>query len=856
MKTKKVFKMFLYALVGVAAVLPAVLFAGCKETEDKNYETVVAHHETLGCGGYGAVFNAKIDPFNGEYFGATCDMGGVYFTFDGGESWMRHNVRGTVYCLEYDPCTEGVVWAAGSGVYKSTDHGKTLEIVFPKESDITSLGNNYENANYWIYTDKQSDYAPQYQIWSMAINRKSGGKEVFAAQRVPASGFGYNKCIRIYRTTDGENFSLFTEVEYSYNYKIDYDENNDCLVYATPEKILEIDREGKVAATINMPVYLQFTNGNNMSFDSYYNPQTQKTTFVFSSPLESAHAKSVCYKTQNLRDKNTYEDISSGLIERKVDDLGIAKIAGYNQGRPSYEYCEWINKKTVPQQFKWTISDVSILNENVIYLYHEANSDTFDTDGSSYVNRRTAVYLKYDARKAANERYKWLMGFPHKAYGTAVSNTTWQDSDSDYCFGMTSSPANENALLFCTNVGAYYTSDGETFRQLNSKKLSVDELSLHNQNGDTEKRNNMQRIVTTGLDVICTHTVATDPFNPNHLLMGCTDIGLLQSYDNGESWYHGLYEWQGATLKNITYATYTNTCFALHFDTEREGVVYAIWSTAKTAPYTANNSFLTSAARFGVSYDGGLSWQMKNITPNGNCLPYKMQVVYHGSEREIYISTFSHGFFVTRDLGETFEAMNAGIERTNSGATGAIWGNKILVTKAGTFAITGGAATTDSGQMLYRWNEREKKFEKLGLPMSRRGEKEYRPAAVRDIVYDEKNDCLYLACTANVVNNYTRLEKVAGGIWKYKDGEFTQIYDENISVFGLCLDSKGRLYATEHNGSLIRFDNDNTTYKVLLDDQFPVSKGLCFGANDNIIYLSTWGGGTERVILEQREIKS
>ena len=846
----KKFVIAAFAVVFAVIAVISVVFTGCSKNNGKpQYKTDIVSREIIGCGGYGAVHNSQIDPYNENYFAAICDMGGVYFSYDKGKSWLRHNVKGTLYTLEYDVTNEGVVWFAGSGLYKSYDHGKTIEMVFPKEEQITSAGNNYENINYWLYTEGQSDYAPHYQINGIAINRKSDGNEVFCAQRIPAAGMGYNQCVRVYRATDGENFALFSELPYSYNFKIDFDEGNDCLVYVTKDRIYEIDKNGDIACVIEQPVKVQHINGNSMSFDSYYDKDGDKNTFVFSADVDGEHIASACYKTNNLRDKNSYINLTEELIGLNANDLGVDGIADYNRNLKSYEYCEWIQGDgPVRQQFKWTVNNVCVLNDNVVYLFHEATTPTYKSDGSLYLNRRTSAYLKYDARKSGNERFSWIYGFPLKPYNETITNSSWQDADARYSFGMSSFSGNDGMLLFCNNVGIYCTENGKTVRQLNSNPSGYEDVRLSD--GTNIKTEKLQRVSTTGVDVVCTQTVATDPFDKNHILMGCTDIGILQSYDNAESWYRGLYEWQDGTLKDIKYAVYTNTCYDIHFDRERRGVVYALWSQVQNAPYSAAENYITSQGRFGVSYDGGLSWTMKKITPDGCCLPYRMQVVYEGNERKIYIADDGRGFFFTDNSGESFTEMNDGIDAYPINGKTAIWGNEILVCDMGIFAVTGGlSANPDTGRGFYKWNGELNKFEKIALPATDADGKTYPSGVIRDIAYDKNNDCLYLARIANNVTNYKEMKKTAGGILKYKDGKFSQIYDEKVSVFSVNIDNSGRLYATEYNGRVARFDNNNTTYEILVEGLFHSLKRVCFGATDDVLYVPTWGGNTERIVL-------
>lgn len=833
----------LAAVVLFAFIATVPLLSGCRLKNTENAE--VAEHYVIGAGGYGAVFGAQIDPFDSDCYSYYCDMGSLYFSYDSGESWQRHNIKGTVLTLMFDPSTEGVVWAGGSGVYKSVDHGRTIKRVFPDSEEVFSEGHNYENANQWIYAKDEegnwSDYLPQYQIWGLAVNRASQGKNVFAAQRVNSLRKEEQR-IRIYSTDDGEHFKLFAEAPYSYDFELGYDETNECLVVVTPEKIYEYNSQGESEFELEIPVYLHHRNGNVLAFDSYYNPQTKKNTFVFST------TDGKCYKTDDLRNRSAYEELIAPLsaldLKYVIDD-----IAANEEGYKSNQYNEWING-TVKQQFNWTICNVSVQSDDVVYLYHEAYSPVYDKKGNAIMNRRTLAYIKYDARKDENERYKWVFGFPHKGVDKETNNT-WQDADSGYCYGFSSTPENEDALLFGTITGIFHTKDGENISQLHSNVIASETLTAKSKEGATKNIEGVKRVVTTGVDVYCTQKVVIDPFDSNHVLMGCTDFGILQSYDNCESWYHSMYGWENGELKYINYSLYTNTCFDLHFDKERRDVVYAIWSQKQYAPYSPDDSYFTSLGKFGISYDGGISWHIKDIRSDGYCAPYRMQVEYDGDNRIIYIATFGHGFFVSRDGGETFSPLNDGIPTMPFGnGRQAIFGSEILNCKMGLFAITGPGATSANGHALYKWDDGADEFKEIELPTSEYNGKSYKPAAIRDIVYDDKNDCLYLACIATPVNNSGHMQCKGGGVWKYKDGQFTQVYDDARSVFGVNIDSSGRLYATLLEGEIVRFKNDNTEYYTLIDGLFHMLKNTYFGVTDDILYVTSWGGGTEKIVLK------
>lgn len=838
-------KLLIFILTIVLLLCFVFPLAACNSWDD----VVVAEHTVMGAGGYGAVFDAAIDPFDEHTIAARCDMGGIYMSYDEGKSWMRHNISGTFLSLKFDPSTEGVIWGGGSGVYKSEDHGKTFRIVYPTPESITSMGNNFENSNQWIFSD--SDYQAAYQVWSMAINRNSGGKNVYAAQRINPYTVA-NRKILIHSTEDGEHFSKFAELPYSDNFKLDYDEYNDRLIVVTNDKIYELDREGKIVVTLDISVVVHIIGGNVMAFDSYYNQKTGKNTFVFSVNKEGEHAKTACYKTNDLTNPSSYVDLVEKLTALPLTAV-VKDVPERQENYASYEYDEWIpGNGYVKHEYDWTVCNVSVLNEDVVYLYHEAMVKMHYKDGKPYgIDRRTLGYIKVD-----ENGYKWVYGMPHVPT-TKEQNTTWQDGDSGYCFGFSSSPQNENALVMSTITGVFYTADGEKIYQRHSNLGEPVTLHAKSETG-TEDEITVKPCTNTGLEVSVTYETVTDPFDPNHLLTACTDFGLIQSFDGGKSWTRSLREWNADGTKNDYMTSYfRNTCYDLEFDKERRGVVYALWSGKHNMPLSPSQHWYDSLGRgaFAISYDGGTSWTMKHIVEDDNVIPYRMDIDYNGKNRTIYIATEGKGFFVSRDTGETFTEMNAGIPYSNAIASKpSIFGNEIICCSDGIYAITAAGASSTKpdpndptkkvfDRALYKWNKKQNKFVEIPLPEN--------IATVRDIVYSERYDCLYIAAIGKMVNNYSAIKKAGGGVYKYADGEFTQIFDEELSVWGVTLDSKDRLYATLFNGAVYRFSDKNTSYKLLIDGLFHILKTVSIGATDNIIYVATLGGGTEKLVLEK-----
>ncbi len=215
--------------------------------------------------------------------------------------------------------------------------------------------------------------------------------------------------------------------------------------------------------------------------------------------------------------------------------------------------------------------------------------------------------------------------------------------------------------------------------------------------------------------------------------MTCTDFGLIHSYDNGKTWVRNI--------GTVSY-DYRNTCYDLEFDKNQKGVVYSIWCSLHDAPYYPNVSYLSCIGKFGISYDGGLTWQFKSIKSDNNILPYKLIIDYSNNKTTIYIASEGRGIFVSEDLGNTFTTLNNGLKYTNIEGQNAIFVNDLILTKKGMFVITSGLAP-DENVGLYKLNEENNTFINIKLPDN--------VNCVRDICYSEKHDCLYIWLLATMI---------------------------------------------------------------------------------------------------------
>lgn len=114
-------------------------------TKDKELKASV-----LGIGGEGALFRPIISPHNSNDMIVITDMGNVYLSWDKGKHWSSRYLNGVCLCATYDSSNKNTVYVGGNGLYRSTDNGKTFEMIFPNKNDLKAKLTHNENGKTYI----------------------------------------------------------------------------------------------------------------------------------------------------------------------------------------------------------------------------------------------------------------------------------------------------------------------------------------------------------------------------------------------------------------------------------------------------------------------------------------------------------------------------------------------------------------------------------------------------------------------------------------------------------------------------------------------------------------------------------
>jgi photosystem II stability/assembly factor-like uncharacterized protein len=158
---------------------------------------------------------------------------------------------------------------------------------------------------------------------------------------------------------------------------------------------------------------------------------------------------------------------------------------------------------------------------------------------------------------------------------------------------------------------------------------------------------------TNGIDVTTDYGVHFDPFDPRHVFISYTDIGLWASENGGESWY--------SATRNGVPKEWVNTTYWMEFDPAVRGRMWAVMSGVHDLPRdkmwrrASPDQFNGGVVR---SDDGGRTWRVQN-----NGMPQTAAThILRDRTGALYVTGFGHGVFKSTDGGEHWSLRNAGIE--------------------------------------------------------------------------------------------------------------------------------------------------------------------------------------------------
>jgi len=302
---------------------------------------------------------------------------------------------------------------------------------------------------------------------------------------------------------------------------------------------------------------------------------------------------------------------------------------------------------------------------------------------------------------------------------------------------------------------------------------------------------------TTGLDPSTCYGVHFDPFDPQHMFISYTDIGLFRSDDGGKSW-------RSATTHGVPRA-WLNTTYWMEFDPAVRGRMWAAMSTNHDLPRwrTIKDPGKTKGFRGGVvrSDDGGETW-----TPSSGGLP-EMAATHilldprsTPQARVLYVTGMGRGVFKSEDGGKTWVAKSNGLPagepltwRMAMDRNGVLYVVTIRRSQDGKYG-------NDQDGWLFRSVDGANTWERMPLPAGLNG-----PMGIT--VDPDDPSRLYLSAWGRYVA-YTPVLAEQGGVFASTDAgmHWTNILNASRRIYDVTIDPKQHnvIYATGFEASAYR----------------------------------------------------
>lgn len=545
------------------------------------------------------MFWPAVSPHDPGYAYVACDMTGSYVTCNGGESWRMFNLRGPVRYFVFDPSDPDIVYAKSIALFKSSDRGKTWNIIYPGPDEIKGIVARGDHAEEQIITSDSTDR----EVLALAVDPENSMK-LHAVISINNKSFYY--------TSDDQANSWKMEKDIKPGIKNIYihpgSPVNDRTILFTYRNSIIKKEHGKWTTSPgpeNVRQINEFTGGFDkiskrfiiygISGRSYFNPDGDISGIFYTDDLGQ-----------------TWKNMQDGLLK-------------FRKGKDDFP--------------EYRAIATSALNPGVVYVSYNGLTLTDDT-------------VCIGVAKSEDWGKTWTLPWKDRLYkgGQVCSpnyNKGWIDErfgpgwgENPFSIGV--SPANPD-VCYATDFGRTIktTDGGKTWEQVYTKKKEG------------------AGWISRGLEVTTGYNIVFDLFDINHVFIANTDIGLMESNDGGESWTSAT--WNNGVPRDWVNTTYWLT-FDPEVKGKAWAAMSDIHDLPRPKMWR-RSGIGGYRGGVVVTEDAGKTWKSISDDIGEAAITYVLiDPASNRESRIIYACAFGKGVYKFSDGGKTWSLKNNGIE--------------------------------------------------------------------------------------------------------------------------------------------------------------------------------------------------
>lgn len=734
--------------------------------------------EIIGPGGGGATFLPTINPHDNCNVITVCDMTGAYITYDAGESWREFNLKARVDAVAFDPVDGSTIYAGSSGLFRSTDKGRTWRLVYPDPAKVTGEELVRDEAGHIYVSD---DNWPGGEVHGIAIDPVNTDIIHICINRQYGDG-----ALVLYSSFDrGRSWAETGELKGKKIHKLyigPSSPNEDRRMFVFTDEAIHLIKAGRTKLE---QIRLPHGTVSVINAGCGVSPASGSPVFFLLTPSgwEGRNFHSGLYRSTDFG--QNWEELAGGLDDdlhgpengqsRKFRNIGVCG---------SDCRTVWVDVWRDP--FEFFLNPQPEMN----YLGIMVSSDMGET-------------WQWSMKTGMTYPDNWAGGWQERGY-----SPDWYGGP----LGMSASPTNPDICWITGYFGNYRTLDGgRTWRQNYSREYPEEMSST-----------------TRGIDVTTCYGVHFDPFDPKHMAISYTDIGLSHSHDGGSRWKH--------TMVGVP-RQWINTCYWLVFDPEVKGLVWSVWSYSHDLPrfkMFRSRYFETSPGGVCRSEDGMETWNpvLEGGIPE-NCSP--VHIVLDPASplgsRTLYVAAMGRGVYKTKDDGCTWVLKNNGL----SGNLNA-W--RLVLLPDGTLFVLI-FSDYKNGKIIdgriFKSTDGAESWQEVPMPQTAN--------APSDLQFDPTNPSrMYLSCWPRSGVDYGP----RGGLFRTEDdgASWKRIFASDAYAYAIAVhpENPDTIFFASFDGSVRRSDNRGESWRRLKGFNFKWGHRPILDPNDpSMLYVTTFG---------------